>query len=370
MRKKQLALILIAALLCTGGGVLTAELVRRGKTAPAVSVSTPLPTPKVETIVISCAGDTTLGSDPLFSYGGSFHARFQEEEKRSAYFLEAVSPIFKADALTFLNFEGTLTESDARADKTYAFKGPAQYAEILSEGGVEVVSLANNHTYDFGEAGFSDTRAALEAHGISYAYGEKTALFSARPGERAEEVEEGAERKEGAVYIGVAAFSVWYDDAKVRASIRDAISSLRERGADLVFVSCHWGIEGEHYPYEVQRAIGRYAIDAGADGVWGHHPHILQGIEKYRGKEIVYSMGNFCFGGNHNPSDKDCMIYQMLFQTVDGALTGEWESRVIPCRISSQNNLNDYRPTPATGEEAERILQRIAEYSAPLATGP
>ncbi len=360
MRNKIVRLSAIG-FLCAALGVLSSACARR-ETVPAVAVLTPAPTPRIEKIVISAAGDCTLGSDPRFSYGGSFHARFQEEGEKHSYFFENVAPIFREDSLSFVNFEGTLTEETSRADKAYTFKGPAHYAKILTEGDIEMVSLSNNHTYDFHEKGFADTKKALEEENIAYAYSEKTALFSVKPGEEAVAVKNGAEKGTDEVYIGIAAFTVWYDGADVRANIKEAIDALRPARADLVFISFHWGLEGENYPYEVQKAVGRYAIDAGADGVWGHHPHVIQGIETYKNKEIVYSMGNFCFGGNHNPADKDCFIYQMEFETVDGVLSGKWESKIIPCRISSQSGLNDYKPTPAEGAEKERILQRLEKY--------
>ena len=358
MNRKRLVILPVIGFLCAGLGVLTAHVVRRGQETPAVLVTPP---PAEHIISLSFAGDCTLGSDPRFAYGGSFHARFEKED--AAYFFENVAPVFKADTLTFVNFEGTLTESEERADKAYTFKGPAHYAKILTEGDVEVVSLANNHAYDFGEQGMADTQKALEAEGIAYAYRQKTALFSVSPGEEAVLVKKGEEKGEGQIFIGICAFTVWYDGSDVRAEIEKAISDLRNAGADLVFVSAHWGIEGEHFPYEVQKNVGRFAIDKGADGVLGHHPHVLQGIEKYKGKEIVYSLGNFCFGGNHNPADKDSMIYQLRFHTLEGKLTGQWESRMIPCRISETDAFNDYKPTPAQGAEKERILKRIESYA-------
>lgn len=355
--KKRLAILIPLAVLVACLGVWVAKNVQREREAPAVLVSAP--EPKIEKIVISCAGDCTLGSDPRFSYAGSFHEKM--EEKDHAYFFENVLPIFEADALTFVNFEGTLTAETKRAEKTYTFSGPAHYAKILTEGSVEAVSLANNHTYDFLEKGFADTKEALDAEKIAYAYQKSPLLLSVRAGEVAKKAD--GEKESGEIYIGIAAFSVWYDGADMRQSIKDAITTLRQKGADLVFISCHWGIEGEYRPYAVQRDVGRFAIDAGADGVWGHHPHVIQGIEKYKGKEIVYSMGNFCFGGNHNPRDKDAFIYQMEFETIDGCLTGAWESKVVPCRISSQTHINDYRPTPLSGEEKEAVLSKIEAYS-------
>lgn len=365
MKKAEIAIIIVLTVISAAVGVLVA-FNKRQASVPAVSVSTTENVenlPVEDTITLSFAGDCTLGSDPQFAYGGSFHARFDTEGENHAYFFENVAPIFKVDSLTFVNFEGTLTSSQKRAEKTYTFKGPAHYAKILTEGDVEAVSLSNNHTYDFHEEGFQDTKKALDAENIAYTYSEKTILFSVKPGEEAKPVEENTEKEEGETYIGFAAFSIWADTAENRINIKKAITSLREEGADIVLISCHWGLEGENYPYEVQTAIGRYAIDMGADGVIGHHPHVLQGIETYKEKEIVYSLGNFCFGGNHNPRDKDCIIYQLTYKTVDGKLTGEWESKIIPCRISSQNGLNDYKPTPQDGEEGERILERMEEYA-------
>ncbi len=95
----------------------------------------------------------------------------------------------------------------------------------------------------------------------------------------------------------------------------------------------------------------------------GHHPHVLQGIEEYQGKFILYSLGNFCFGANRNPPDKDCMIFQQTFTFVDGVKQEDAQIRVIPCSVSSTPSRNDYKPTPAQGEESQRILDRINEFS-------
>ncbi len=357
MNRKTVAILVAAVILAAALGIVLANCVRREEPIPA-AVNVPA-APKKGTIILSAAGDCTLGSDPRFAYAGSFHAKFREVGENHDYFFANVAPIFREDTISFVNFEGTLTEETVRADKAYTFKGPAHYAKILTAGDIEVVSLANNHTYDFHEKGFTDTKKALEGENIAYTYKNQLALFSVKDGKAAPVT---GEKTENEVYVGYAAFSVWYDDGEVRASIKKAISDLRDRGADLVFISCHWGLEGEHFPYEVQRNIGRYAIDMGADGVLGHHPHVIQGIETYKGKEIVYSMGNFCFGGNHNPSDKDCFIYQLTFETLDGKLTGEWESKIIPCRISSVAYTNDYRPTPLEGEDAERLMARMEKY--------
>lgn len=92
----------------------------------------------------------------------------------------------------------------------------------------------------------------------------------------------------------------------------------------------------------------------------GSHPHVLQGIETYKEKKIVYSLGNFCFGGNKNPSDKDTMIYQHTFSFENDQLVKE-DNQIIPCMISSTASRNNYQPTPVEGEDASRVLKKVNE---------
>ena len=138
---------------------------------------------------------------------------------------------------------------------------------------------------------------------------------------------------------------------------------MKEEGASLIIVSIHWGEERVDKPNDTQIQLAHSAIDSGADLVIGHHPHILQGIEKYNGKYILYSLGNFCFGGHKNPPDKDTMIYKQVFQVKDGAVTDFNLVRVIPCSISSQTDRNNYQPIPLEGSEFERVKQKIIDLS-------
>ena len=115
-------------------------------------------------------------------------------------------------------------------------------------------------------------------------------------------------------------------------------------------------------------APGHIAVDEGADLVIGSHPHVIQGYEKYNGRYIVYSLGNFCFGGNPNPSDKDCMIFQQTFTVTGNDVATDDNINVIPCSISSVSNSNNYQPTPATGDEKTRIEAKIKKSSDSIAT--
>ena len=131
----------------------------------------------------------------------------------------------------------------------------------------------------------------------------------------------------------------------------------------MVFVIFHWGNEKDTGPDENQVTLAKLAIDNGADLVVGHHAHVLQGVTTYKGKTIAFGLGNFCFGGNSSPSDMDTMIFQQTFTLgTDGSVTSE-EPNLIPCRISSDYSINNYQPTPATGDEADRILQKIRDRS-------
>lgn len=206
--------------------------------------------------------------------------------------------------------------------------------------------MANNHRLDYKEQGTKDTVAALESVGIAYAYDENVDIFETK-----------------GIRIGMISVNEVGDGAAVERYIQDGIAKLREQEADLILLSCHWGIEKDNYPESYQQELGRKAIDWGVDLVIGHHPHVLQGIEEYQGKYIIYSLANFCFGANRNPSDKDTMIFRQTFHFVDGERTEETSINVIPCSVSSVTHRNDYQPTPATGEEANRIIGRINEYS-------
>lgn len=296
-------------------------------------------------VTISAAGDFTLGTDENFDYSTSLPARY-EEVQDPGYFLQNVKDIFASDDLTIVNLEGPLTTSEERADKQFSFKGDPSYTEILTNGSVEACNLANNHSKDYGIQGYEDTIANVEAAGIKTFGYERTAIWETN-----------------GVKVGLAGVYELAEGMDCQDDMTAAIQSLKDAGADLVIVSFHWGVEKENYPDETQQTLAHAAIDQGADLVLGHHPHVLQGIEKYQGKYIVYSLGNFCFGGNKNPSDKDTMIFQQTFTLENGEVVEDDAINIIPCRISSEDDYNNYQPTPAEGEEAQRILGRIQEYS-------
>ena len=295
-------------------------------------------------ITISAAGDCTLGTDEYFDPSTSLNAYY--DSNGPAYFFQNVKSIFEADDLTIVNMEGTLTEETTRQDKTYAFKGPAEYTQILTDGDVEAANLANNHSHDYGDKSYTDTIAALDAAGITNFGYDRTAVMDVN-----------------GVKVGLVGTYELAEGMGCEDEMISNIKAVEDQGAQIVIVSFHWGIERENYPTENQVNLAHSAIDNGADLVLGHHPHVLEGIEVYNGKNIVYSLGNFCFGGNSDPSDKDTMIFQQTFTVQDGELVEDNVTNIIPCSISSDSSYNNYQPTPLEGDEADRVKGRIDEYS-------
>ena len=302
-------------------------------------------------LTLSVVGDCTLGTDETFDYDTSLNAYY--ENYGADYFLQNVKDIFSADDLTIANFEGTLTDSDEREDKTFAFKAPASYASILTGGSVEAVNTANNHSHDYGEQSFDDTLAALDDAGIVHFGYDETAVMDVK-----------------GIKVGLVGIYELYDHLEREQQLKDNIAKVKADGAQLIVVIFHWGNETETVPDSNQTTLGRIAIDEGADLVCGHHPHVLQGIETYKGKNIVYSLGNFCFGGNSSPSDMDTMIYQQTFTIDADGVKKDNVTNIIPCSISSSayDGYNNYQPTPAEGDEATRILGKINERSSWIST--
>ncbi|MGI5873362.1 MAG: CapA family protein [Bacillota bacterium] len=296
-------------------------------------------------VTVSAAGDCTLGKDKNAAYATSFPAMYANVGN-PAYFFSNVYGVFSRDDLTIVNLEGTLTTQTARANKTFAFKGDPSYVKILTAGSVEAANLANNHSRDYGLQSYYDTIRYTEAAGIrTFGYDRRAVM------------------EVNGVKVGlIGVYELPYGMSCGGEMVRQ-LNAVKRDGADIVIVSFHWGVERSNYPNMTQKRLAHMAVDNGADLVLGHHPHVLQGVEVYKGKNIVYSLANFCFGGNKNPADKDTMIFQQTFTLLDDELVRDNVSAIIPCRVSSVTTRNDYRPTILTGSEAERVLARIRAYS-------
>lgn len=300
---------------------------------------------EVISITVSAVGDCTLGTDKNFSTNTNFTSVYNKQGN-PGYFFEKVKPVLENDDLTIANLEGTFTDSDARVNKTYAFKGDPSYTAILTEGSVEAVNLANNHSRDYGEESYTDTIDYLNQAGVaSFGY-EQTAVIDVN-----------------GVSVGLVGILELFTGYDAEEDLRKNLEKVKNEGAELIIVSFHWGTEKHNYPDDIQKTLGHLAIDEGAHLVIGHHPHVLQGIEEYKGRNIVYSLGNFCFGGNKNPSDKDTMIFQQTFSVENGEVWKDNEKQVIPCSLSSVSSHNNYQPCVLEGDEAQRVLDKIDKFS-------
>lgn len=295
-------------------------------------------------ILLSFTGDCILGTDENFYYDTSFNAYY--ENYGSAYFFQNVKDVFEKDDLTIINMEGTLTDLTTRKDKQFAFKGDPEYVKVLTNGSVEAANMANNHTYDYGEESFKDTVNILEKNKIRTFGDDETVIIPVK-----------------GVNVGI--FGIYeLDDHEERIpQVKSDIAKLKKDGADIIVAVFHWGNELEQVPDDNQVMLAHLAIDEGADVVVGHHPHVLQGIDTYKGKTIAYSLGNFCFGGNYHPTEMDTMIFQQKFMIDTSKKITDSEINVIPCSVSSESDCNNYQPTILEGDEAKRVRELIQERS-------
>lgn len=293
-----------------------------------------------QTYVLTFVGDCTLGSLPSQYNAGL--GLVQTVGKDYGYPFCSVLQYFTGDDATFVNLEGPLTDEGYPAEKTYAFRGPAEFINILTENSVDMVSLANNHTMDYGQVGYDSTCSLLEGAEIPYVERDSSCLMTLDSG----------------LKVGVYGMVYYYlDVTKMEAEI----ASLRQQGAELVIVAPHWGIEGNYRPNEEQKRVAHAAIDAGADIVWGSHPHVLQPVEEYGDGIIYYSMGNFCFGGNGCPDDFDTALFQQeVIRSPEGEIS-LGQLKIVPCSISSVSTRNDFQPTPMEpgSEEYNRVLSKL-----------
>ena len=309
----------------------------------ATTVATTVETePQSVRYVLTFVGDCTMGNQKSASLSSGFIGTVGKDYD---YPFADVIDYFTNDTATFINLEGTFTDSTYAEDKMFVFKGPKDYINILTQGSVEFANVANNHSYDYGQQGYQDTVGLLKEHGIAYGEHKKTTIFEVADG----------------LKIGVYSVAGAYNTNGVAENIK----ALKKAGADIIVACMHWGEEYYYVPNLDQVTIARAAIDAGADIVYGHHPHVLQKIEEYKDGIIFYSLGNFSFGGNSNPADKDTAILQQEFiRHPDGTLE-MGELTIIPCYVSGivQEWGNDYQPMPIpeTDEEAyQRVLTKLA----------
>jgi len=326
-----------------GGAVAEATA---GLQAPAAAPKTAVKVEAPTEIVLHAVGDCAIG-DLHHGAGapGSFAAEIAAADDPMGYPFSGVAELFAHDDLTIANLEGTFTDRKAWHNPVFSIRGAPENAQMLVRGGVELVDVENNHAFDYGVEGHEDTKAALEKVGVGYF---------------------GRDNVDRRTIKGMKIVNLGYLGGPKGTRAKMVADVARERGpSTIVIVSFHWGVEGYYATHPDQQRLGRAAIDAGASLVLGHHPHVVQGIETYRDRPIVYSMGNFVFGANSRPQDMDSFIYRVRFG-LEGAEVASVKGEVIPVRISSDPNRNDFRPRLLQGAEAKRVVDKIGDLSAKL----
>lgn len=291
-------------------------------------------------ITLSFAGDCTLSN--VTDEDTSLGFKAYTEKYEPSYFLEKVKPIFEEDDFTIVNLECVLSDNKLhKRDKgngvAFWFKGSTSYAEILSCGSIEGVSLANNHTFDYGSAGYEETKQAVTNVGLQYGHEADVMYF-----------------EKNGFTIAVICHGLWYESEA--DNIIKLINTAEEQ-SDYQIVFYHGGTEALHKPEDWKIRASRKLVDNGADLVIGNHPHVLQPIETYNGAQIVYSLGNFCYGGHLQPRNRT-MIYQISLTVNFDTLEIENSTQhIIPCYIYTAK-YNNYQPTPIIiPEEIERVIK-------------
>jgi poly-gamma-glutamate synthesis protein (capsule biosynthesis protein) len=291
-------------------------------------------------VVLYFGGDCTLANN----FENYVQDKFEYPFEKLKWFSDA--------DISMVNLENPISLRGKIIPKKFNFRMHPKYLKVLQSAGIDIVTCANNHSYDYGKEALFDTMHYLDSAGIKYigigknlSEARKPVIFNVK------------NIKIG--FLGYHGSGDWYPVSQKTAGvlprsekyIKEDIDFLRKtEKVDYVIVNFHWGKEGSHMADGYQQNLGHFTIDAGADIVIGHHPHVLQGIEKYKNGIIVYSLGNFIFGGNSR-REYNTMIFKL---TISG---GDLIPEVVPIHVSC------WQPFALDGKEKEKVLSEIKSYS-------
>ena len=298
-----------------------------------------------ETLILSFVGDCSMGEMPAQKGKEGSYTRVLDE-KGFDWPFSLVRDILEADDFTFANNEVIYSTRKKHADKKTNLIAAPEYAQVYQHTGVDAVNTANNHAMDFMMEGYDDTLAALDSFGIAH-------FGTLYPGTKRERDHLGIYEVKG-IKIGAVAFS--YPQDYDLPKIGSRIEKLREEGCELVIVSLHWGREVHFIPESWQFTYAKKVMDLGADVIWGHHPHVLQIVQFYKGKPIFYSTGNFTFG-SMSDVDKNTGIFQLTYHLNEENAPSLYSFSVVPCITQGKG---DFRPLPLTEEaDKEKMLKKL-----------
>ncbi|NLD51697.1 MAG: CapA family protein [Clostridiales bacterium] len=300
-------------------------------------------------IVLTFTGDCTLGSEEhLRDRPYSFDSFIAQHGY--GYPFDKVLPILQQDDVTVINFEGVLSDSArGRVKKTYNFRGPPDFVNILKAGSIELSYLGNNHTGDYGQRGYDSTIQIFEQAGHNWfattEYGGKTWVF-----------------EKNGVKVGFAGcyISYWVKNPQ---AVKQSFEQLQAQGCDFIVGVMHGGAEYSSQHDRYQQRLARFMVDNGAGLVVGHHPHVLHGVEIMDSATVVYSLGNFAFGGNKDLRSTQTMLAQFTLSfDREGRYMGQ-QLNLLPAHPSGTLTHNNYQPILVSGQRADSIIDLVRRIS-------
>ncbi len=293
------------------------------------------------TLTLTFGGDCTLGADaPYFNNKTAYPAII--EKNGMDYPFKNMLALFQNDDLTMVNLEGVLKDdkTDMKKGVPYHFRGPTAYTEILTRASIEAVNLGNNHTKDFGDSGLASTKEALAAAGVGYCIDRDIYYYE----------------KDG---IKIAVLGFYYAHYNMnRDWVAQALPELKQsHEVDFIVVHLHAGEEYSNTHSRNAQSVARKLIDLGADLIIGHHPHVLQGMEVYKNRTIIYSLGNFSFGGTRTPKKATLPTVVAQFKIeFEGKDYQSQQLTLYPARCTGYDNDTVFQPVLVTGTEAEKVM--------------
>ena len=317
-----------------------------------ISVLLSLPLPLLaEEIIINAVGDVMLAG------------RWAATIRKSGYDFpfRAVSAELKKGDITLANLETPIARSGIEfTDKKFRFRAEPAIAPALKLAGINLVTLANNHSMDFGGTALTETLQYLEASGIAWIGAGKNlsearrAAFYTIKGKKfaflGYSLTQPTEFFAGTSRPGTA--------PGYEKIFGEDIANARKL-VDHVIVSFHWGTEGKTSVQAYQRVIAHKAVDAGADVIIGHHPHVLRGVERYKNGIIFYSLGNFTFASKSRTADSSAII-RLRFNN------GKQEAELLPLDILYRRV--GFQPQLLSGKPAADVIARLNKLSQPFKT--
>lgn len=331
------------------------------RTAIPAATPTPLPTPEPtpvptpepliyeapKQVKVTFVGDCTLGCTSSEREKSSGFESFIYRNGLT-YPFEKVQEIFTNDDCTVINLESVFYDTDAgKVSKTYNFRAPMSFAEMLPLSSIEAASIANNHTGDYGSYGIRSTVLALQQQGVNY--------FGSTEDTDAVYVLE----KDGVKIGFVAAYiSYWWGH---KQQIQECFDFLRERGCQVIVACIHGGVEYDTRHDMHQENMANAMIRYGADLVVGHHPHVLQGVRVNSGVTTLWSLGNFSFGGNSKVRSIHSVIAQVTFSFDNSNAYLGHQLNLIPAHMSGTAEYNNYQPVLVSGAEADQVIAAMQE---------